>query len=321
MEGLTQELHAEQRVEPAQLVIAFVQDCRDRNLAPGTIENYSLVVKHFLEFLEHMRVHPFEVDRFTLKEYLRHRRSQNLDHKTLENNFTALSTFYGFLAFEGRVGGNPVLVVRKRFLAEYKEGTSDESSRKLISVEQMSALIHSILNPRDKAVAVLLAKTGLRRGELVSLNVQDIDWADGAITLEKKRFKKRSGRIVFFDDECAVVLRRWISIRETMQLQTDALFVGDTGQRLMRSGVYNMMVKYAERAGLHDPKSASIEDHFSTHNFRHWFTTHLRRAGMSREFIQILRGDKRRDAIDIYDHVHKEELRKAYLACVPKLGV
>ncbi len=213
------------------------------------------------------------------------------------------------------------MIVRKRFLAEYKEGTSDESSRKLISVEQMSALIHSILNPRDKAVGVLLAKTGLRRGELVSLNVQDIDWADGAITLEKKRFKKRSGRIVFFDDECAVVLRRWISMRETMQLQTDALFVGETGQRLMRSGVYNMMVKYAERAGLHNPKSSSTEDHFSTHNFRHWFTTHLRRAGMSREFIQILRGDKRRDAIDIYDHVDKEELRKAYLACVPKLGI
>jgi integrase/recombinase XerD len=42
---------------------------------------------------------------------------------------------------------------------------------------------------------------------------------------------------------------------------------------------------------------------------------------MPREFIQVLRGDRRREAIDIYDHVDRDELRKAYLACVPKLGI
>jgi len=87
------------------------------------------------------------------------------------------------------------------------------------------------------------------------------------------------------------------------------------------SGVYNMIVKYAELVRLHDSKSKSIEDHFSTHCFRHWFTTHLRRSGMPREFIQVLRGDRRRDAIDIYDHIDREELRKAYLAYIPKLGI
>jgi integrase/recombinase XerD len=64
-----------------------------------------------------------------------------------------------------------------------------------------------------------------------------------------------------------------------------------------------------------------MEDHFSPHCCRHWFTTHLRRAGMKREFIQELRGDRRRDAIDIYDHIDKEELREAYLAYIPQLGI
>lgn len=239
----------------------------------------------------------------------------------MDNNFVALSTFYGFLAFEGYVTGNPVLAVRKRFLSEYKGDEDDDPPRKLISVEEMSMLVNSILNPRDRAIAVLLAKTGLRRSELVSLDVGDIDWAEQSIALKRKRFKKRSGRVVFFDDECGRVLKRWLKTREMMHLDSNALFGGEQGGRFMRSGVYNMIVKYAEMVGLHDPKSDRIEDHFSTHCFRHWFTTHLRRAGMPREFIQVLRGDRRRDAIDIYDHIDREELRKAYLTFIPQLGV
>jgi integrase len=64
-----------------------------------------------------------------------------------------------------------------------------------------------------------------------------------------------------------------------------------------------------------------MEDHFSPHNCRHFFTTHLRRAGMRREFIQELRGDSRKEAIDIYDHIDLKELKEAYLACIPQLGI
>jgi integrase/recombinase XerD len=65
-----------------------------------------------------------------------------------------------------------------------------------------------------------------------------------------------------------------------------------------------------------------MKDHFSAHCTRHFFTTHhLMRAEMPREFIQELRGDVRREAIDIYYHVDMEELRRSYLAHIPQLGV
>jgi integrase/recombinase XerD len=134
-------------------------------------------------------------------------------------------------------------------------------------------------------------------------------------------FKKRSNRIVFFDDECARMLKRWMAQRKKLNSKTEALFTNEYGGRLNRNGVYNLVTKYAETVGLHDPKSDRVEDHFSTHNCRHWFTTWLRRNGMPREFTKTLRGDKRKDAIDIYDHIDKEELRKAYLAFIPQLGI
>jgi integrase/recombinase XerD len=97
--------------------------------------------------------------------------------------------------------------------------------------------------------------------------------------------------------------------------------VNNDGGRLNRNGVYLAVTKAAERMGLHNPNSDRTEDHFSPHCCRHWFTTHLRRAGMPREFIQELRGDVRKEAIDIYDHIDKKELRESYLAHIPQLGI
>ncbi len=56
-------------------------------------------------------------------------------------------------------------------------------------------------------------------------------------------------------------------------------------------------------------------------NFRHFFTTHLIRNGMPREYVKELRGDARREAIDLYYHVDLEDLRWRYMACMPQFGI
>src|SRR5208337_2797795 len=305
----------------AKLVELFVQDCRDREMTADSIQHYRSVVLHLFEFLNKHGVSPYHADKQVFIEYLRYRKLEGVGQKTLENNFTALASFYEFLVFQDYVEKNPVSGVRKRYLRRYKnENDVDaEAQRKLISVEEMSLLLNSVLDTRDKAILTLLAKTGVRRGELIAMDVTDIDWVEQSITL--KKFKKRSGRTVFFDDETSRLLKRWLNQRQTLNASTSALFIGEHGERLMRHGISHAVVKYAEKVGLHDPKSSRLEDHFSPHCFRHWFTTHLRRAGMDREFIKALRGDRRREAIDIYDRIDRQELRRAYLAFSPQLGL
>jgi integrase/recombinase XerD len=260
------------------LLVDFTQDCKDRHLTEETINRYKSPLKIFFSFLGERKMTIIDVDRYVLRDFIHYRRSQGVDQKTLENNFTALSTFYEFLCFEGYTNVNPVLPVRKRYLKRYKSENessfaADESVRKLISVEEMAMLVNSILSVRDKAVVTLLAKTGIRRRELVSIDVSDINWLEQSITLKKKMFKKRSNRTVFFDDECARVLKRWIAQREKLNAATEALFLNEYGDRLNRNGVYNLVTKYAEAVGLHNSKSDKIEDHFGPHNCRHWFTT------------------------------------------------
>lgn len=315
-------------LDSQKILEEFKQDCMDRHLTEETIARYLSPLRIFLAFIKERGMELNKVDRHVLKDFIHQRRNyggkygNGVDQKTLENNFSALSTFYEFLTFEGYVSNNPVLPVRKRYLTRYKEDDEDdESPRKLISIDEMVMLINSILSIRDKAVVTLLAKTGVRRSELISMDADDINWAEGSITLKRKRFKKRSNRIVFFDDETARILKRWMALREKMNPETKALFVGEHGERLNRNGVYSLVTKYAQAVGLHNPESNRIEDHFSPHCCRHWFTTWLRRAGMSKDFIKVLRGDRRRDAVDIYDHIDKEELRRAYLTFIPQLGI
>jgi integrase/recombinase XerD len=289
-------------------------------MSEKTIEGYKSCVLTFLGFISKKGIRLYAVDNYVLKDFLGYLKfERKIKHKTIKDYFSALSSFFDYLVFEGKANANIILPFRKRYLRQYKEDY-DDPERKLLTVEEMSRLVNSIIDPRDKAMVVLLAKTGVRRGELLKMDVDDINWEDYSITL--KPTPKRSNRTVFFDEECAVLLRRWLRIREKLNPKAKALFISYNNlKRLSRNGVWTAVVKYAKRLGLHNSKSPRLEDHFGPHCFRHWFTTWLLRNGMPREYVKELRGDKRGEAIDIYHHIDRQELRRAYLACIPKLGV
>jgi len=302
-----------------RLIQDFVKDCQLRGMSPRSIPHYGYIPKVFKNYLEGQGVDFQTVDKDHLRGFIEYLRiEKGAAGKTVENYFAVLSTFYDYLTFEGLVSSNPVLPIRRRYLRRYKDNSMQE--RQLISVEAMGRLINSEMDIRNKAIIALLAKTGIRRGELISLDVEDVDLVEMRIKL--KPTAKRTNRIVFFDAETAFILRRWLKVREGRNKKgIPALFLNAMGDRLDRGGVLLLVGEAARRVGLHNPDSGRMEDHFSPHCCRHWFTTHLRRAGMRREFIQELRGDSRREAIDIYDHIDLKELKEAYLACIPQLGV
>lgn len=303
-----------------KLVESFCEDCRLRGLTDETTRRYRSCLIIFAEFMSRRAKDLVHTDLQSLKEFLQHvKYERHTKHKTAENYFSALSAFSDYLVFEGIATSNIVLPFRKRYLRRYKDAF-DDSQRKLLTIEEMSRYVSSILDPRDRAIALLFAKTGMRRNELLSLDVGDVSWRDYSITL--KPHPKRSNRVVFFDDECAISLRRWLTVREKLNPKIKALFVSyQSLNRLDRNGCYEAVVKYARKLGFHDPDSPRLEDHFGPHCFRHFFTTWMLRNGMPREYVKELRGDSRREAIDIYHHIDREELRRSYLACVPKLGV
>ena len=299
------------------LIADFLQDLELSGKTDKTALHYGYCLRNFKTYLDGRS--PLDADKETLRGFIAYLKAQNKTIKTIENYFSVLSSFYEYLVFEEKAAGNPVIPVRKRYLRRYKDN-DDGQARKLISVADMASLINCTLDIRDKAVITLLAKTGIRRHELVDLDISDLDLVEMKIRL--KPTAKRTNRTVFFDDECSFILRRWLAIREDMNKKSSpALFLNAEGERLNRSGVYNLVVEAARRAGLHDPTSERLEDHFGPHCCRHWFCTHLFRNGMRREYIKELRGDSRKEAFDLYNHIDLKELKEVYLAAIPQLGI
>ena len=313
------EIQTNSALNEDEILCGFVKDCELRNLEKVTINGYKSRLQKMIEVLRQRGLSIIRLDKESLKVILEYLQSRRFAYQSLVHNFAALSGFSDYLVYEGIATANLVRPFRKRYVRKYKQQHDPE--RKLISVEEMAMLINSILDPRDRAIVTLLAKTGIRRGELIRIDVDDLNWMEQSIRL--KLHPKRSNCIVFFDDETARVLQRWIRARASFDLEKDceSLFVNERGGRLMRHGVLHAVTKHAQRVGLHNPKSEKIEDHFTPHCCRHWFTTHLRRNGLRRELIQELRGDARKEAVDIYDHIDKKELKRAYLAAMPILGI
>jgi integrase/recombinase XerD len=306
-----------------ELVDEYLRDAKVQGLSSGTRDTYRSDLNYFITWLDCPLT---AVGRQELKGFLAHLRNDceardgtmGLKPNTISAYFSAISSCFKYLVWEGYIDENPVPAFRDRYLDNNND--SSKSDRQLISVEEMSILVHSILDPRDRALLLVLAKTGIRRGECVSVDVGDVDWEQQSIKL--KPTPKRSNRLVFFDGECARALDRWMETRgNDDEIETDALFTNQHGTRLKRNSIYRAVTKHAEKVDLHDPDADDLQQRFTPHCCRHWFTTHLRRSGMKREFIQELRGDTRGDAIDIYDHIDRKELREAYLAHIPTLGL
>jgi len=318
-------------IREKQLLDDYLKDLALQGSVPKTIENYKSAITVYMNWLHEKKLTYLSVQDINNKEiveeflfYLREERTNSngdkLSFARIKVIFSGLNTFYEFLEYKGFVKKNVILVIRKRYLKQFKNGYVP-AQRKIIDIETMSAFLNSIFSLQAKTICVLLIKTGIRRNELINIDIDDIDFNEGKITLKQRMFKKRSNTVVYIDDEAIRLLNQWIKRRKTLAgPDNKALFVGERG-RLNRHGIEEAVMKWTVKFGLHNPASKKLEDHFTCHTLRHCFTTYLRRNGMPREFIQELRGDKRREVVDLYDHIDAQELKRAYLAYIPKFGI
>lgn len=288
----------------------------DYELQGMTPESVYYTVGEVRRFCDFIKKNPAEATKKDILAYLVSLREREIKHTSLKRQFSALAVFYDFLEELELIDKNLIRPIRKKYLYQYKEPRSE---RRAITIEEAAHLVNSIMDTRDRAIVIILLKTGIRRKELLAMDVSDVNLQEMSITL--KPTAKRSNRIVFFDEEARELLKRWLRTREVWPHENGALWITRQGERLRGNYIQRRIEMHAERAGLHDPSSDDPQKRFTPHYTRHTFTTWMRKAGMPREFIQELRGDSIKEAIDIYDHIDKEELRESYLSHIPRIGV
>lgn len=301
-------------------LLEFLDDCGARGLTPQTIATYKSNLSLFLAFLAK---DPVDIRMNDLRSFLAHLRTMTytvgrqsrtgVAASTINAYFSAISSYYDFLVWEEIGRANPVPQFRKRYL-RFRQHRNGENTRQLITTHMMARL--AALPGEDilaRALITFGAKTGLRKGELLAMDLENLVIDDHRFTVPPRA--KRTNRLGVLDWETEQVMEEYLDWREP-RAHCSALWITSGGARLGKDGPYELVTRYARELDIHDPAGPLIR-RFTPHCLRHWFTTHLLRSGMPREYVQELRGDSGRDAIDIYTHIDPELLRKSYLEHIP----
>jgi len=305
------------------LIRDFLKDIELRGWSKWTVKSCKYSLNLFNESIKGKLFR--DVNKEELKDFLiflkkREGRNGKVSLETLRKHINNLSSFFEYLEDEEVISKSPVVKFRRTYVRNSFKDAHQGQTRQIIDISEMRKLIGSILEPHDKAMFVLLAKTGLRVQELISIDVSDISLEN--LTIALKPTGKRKAMLVYFDYEVKGQLSRWLNLRKEIANKNEkALFVTYEGHRMTYAILNKRLKRYAEVVGLHDPDAKELEKRFTTHCFRHFFTTILINAGMSRDYVKELRGDSRSETIDIYRHITSDELKREYLQYMPKFDL
>ena len=150
---------------------------------------------------------------------------------------------------------------------------------KAIAPEDVRALLSVIDNTRNRALVLMLLRTGMRIGEPLSLRVQDIDLKEQKVFIHEAR-KTGVGRVVYFSADAKEALVAWLKKKDPRE---DVLAYGKKYESITYAAARLMFVRCLKKAGL-------LHKGYTLHCLRHTFASELLNAGMRLECLQPLLG-------------------------------
>ncbi len=227
-----------------------------------------------------------------LRDYLSWHQSQNNCSKvTIDNVRRNLSSFFSWLEEENHILKSPIRRIHKiKTKTVVKEVISDES---------MEILRDNCTEPRDLAIIDLLASTGMRVGELVNLNIEDINFEERECVVFGKGDKERK---VYFDAKTKIHLMNYLDMRCD---NNPALFVSldKPYTRLNISGVEIRVRELGRRLNL---------EKIHPHKFRRTMATRAIDKGMPIEQVQKLLGHQQIDTTMKYAMVNQSNVKASH---------
>jgi integrase/recombinase XerD len=184
----------------------------------------------------------------------------------------------------------------------------DEKTVRVGSLRASSSEYRSL---RNLALVDLLFATGLRVGEVSSLDVRDYFMGESVFRIKGKGGRDRLAFVV--DEESERVQQKYLEARARIETRSPALFLNSSGTRLTTQGIANVVTQLREKAG--------IERHVTPHMLRHTVATLLLRNGADIRIVQEFLGHASIATTQRYTHVTKEHLIGVLRKRHPSLGM
>jgi len=280
---------------------------RECQLADNTVTAYRRDLRRFFSWAAGKR--PAALTVRQLADYVAWLNGRPLAPSSIARHVVSLRMYYRFLQLEGRVRDNPAELLGSQTLWQ--------KIPQVIPPRQISSFLEAprrrdAFPLRDRAMLELLYATGCRASEVSNLEVRNVHLDERYCVVEGKGGKQRVIPL-------GAAARRAISAyleRERGKLAGKAgrsppwLLLSRSGRRLRREAVWEIVKKYARRAGL--PKNVS------PHTLRHSFATHMLAGGADLREVQELLGHASIATTQIYTHVDTSRLQRVHRSCHPR---
>jgi integrase/recombinase XerD len=255
---------------------------------------------------------PSEINRPVLQRYQRHlylwrqKNGQPLAWSTQRTRLAPVITFFKWLTRQGHILSNPATELDMPKPVR-------QLPKHLMSIAQVEhvingARVHTPQGIRDRAMMEVLYSSGVRRGELIALQVADIDTERG--TLMVRQGKGGKDRLIPLGERaCAWVRRYQLEVRpDLLGADTHAMFLTDYGQPFEKNRLSDLVKGYMLQGGIASG---------NCHAFRHACATHMHEAGADIRHIQVILGHSQLSTTQIYTHVAIEHLKAVHAATHP----
>jgi len=287
-----------------------------KNASEHTLRGYASDLEQFYRYLTedpggNPRPEPDleQIDNITIREFLGQRYRARNRKSSVARKLATIRSFLQYLAAKGAVASN-----RARLVASPRQ---EKRLPDYLGLDTVKELLESVetsrpLGKRDRAILELLYASGLRVGELVQLDLADIDLNE---RLVRVLGKGRKERIVPYGTPAHDALVAYLDARPSLfrtpgSRGREAVFLNRNGGRLTARSVRNIVRHYtvslAQRLKVHP------------HTLRHTFATHMLNAGADLRSIQELLGHESLSTTQKYTHLTTEQLVRVYRDCHPR---
>jgi site-specific recombinase XerD len=292
---------------------AFDEDLRRRAVASKTRRAYGIDSGQFAEWATGRRIEPGAVDVRVLRRYAAGLSERGQAPSTVARKLAALRGLFRVQMEQGAREENPA-----ELLSSPKK---PQRLPRVLRPAEVAALLDRIpgttpLELRDRALFELAYASGLRAEELVSLDLDSIDFDSETVRVEGKGGKTR---IVPAGEHALRAVERYLARgRGALEVGASApetpLFLSKSGRRLGTSDVRRRLRRWARQAAAHAPALGDVHPHA----LRHSFATHLLEGGADLRAIQELLGHSTISTTQVYTRVESARLRSAYARAHPR---
>ena len=275
------------------LVADYLHDKYIKNLSFHTINHSGGTILAFMRFLDRQGSSLLTLTRREIGAFVEYEQDRGLKVVSIIAHLRAI---YAFVAYLVRQEVLPPEIMNPKVRMQ-----EPDALPKAIPDEDIKSIFKAVTNVRDRALLMLLYRTGMRIGELLQVKVDDIILPNQTILLYVGS-KNYEGREVYFSSDAEQALKDWLRTRDATKRY---LFYGRSDKPLSYVSAWTAMRKALERAGL-------LDKGYSLHHLRHTFATEMINHGMRVEVLQQILGHQDIEMTMRYARLSNQRIEEDY---------